>query len=129
MKNKNNKKSGFTLIELIVSVTIIALLTVVAMVSYTGTNRKARDSRRMADVEKIRMALELYRQGMGSTYPSTLTSLTTNNPPYLQAIPVGPKSDTYTYNKTGGYTYTLQATVEDAGSSNLPNGIYQVTNP
>ena len=58
---KINKKNGFTLIELIVVVTIIAVLTVVGVISYSGTNRKARDSRRMADLEKVRIALELYQ--------------------------------------------------------------------
>lgn len=124
MKRKNK---GFTLIELIVSITIIAVLTVVGVVSYGGASKKARDSRRMADLEKIRIALELYRQGTGSTYPVNLTSLTTN-PVYLQAIPVGPKGvgvgDTYSYTKTGtGYTYILKTNLEETGVG------YSVTNP
>ena len=51
MKNKK----GFTLIELIVSITIIAVLTVAGVISYGGANKKARDNRRMADLEKIRI--------------------------------------------------------------------------
>jgi len=120
MKNKT-KKNGFTLIELIVTVTIIAILTVVGMISYSGTNKKARDNRRMADLEKIRIALELYRQGTGSTYPASLIDLTTG---YIQAIPVGPKGDSYTYDQTGtGYTYTITTTLEETGVG------YSVTNP
>jgi len=120
-----NKKKGFTLIELIVVVTIIAILTVVGMISYSGTSRKARDNRRMADLEKIRVALELYRQGTGSTYPSTSNY---NNgaliPTYIQSIPTSPKGETYSYSQTGtGYTYTITTTLEETGVG------YSVTNP
>lgn len=135
MKNKK----GFTLIELIVSVTIIALLTVVAMVSYTGTNKKARDSRRMADMEKIRMAVELYRQGTGSTYPLTLNLLMIGTgTSYIQSIPAGPKGETYIYSQTSGsngYAYTIGTSLEDLGSTNTNSYSgcsgcnYKVTNP
>lgn len=123
---KNNK--GFTLIELIVAVTIIAVLTVVGVVSYTGASKKARDSRRMADLEKIRIALEVYRQDLGTIYPADPASLV---PKYLQVLPLDPKTgNLYSYSRTGtGYTYTIGATVEDAGSSNVANGNYEVYNP
>ena len=129
---KKNKKTGFTLIELIVSVTIIAVLTVAGVISYGGASKKSRDSRRMADLEKIRIALELYRQGTGSTYPADGALSSRLVPNYLQTMPVGPKGENYTsgYDQTGtGYTYTLSVTVEDAGSSNVPNFIYRVSNP
>lgn len=112
MKNKN----GFTLIELIVSVTIIAVLTVAGVVSYGGASKKARDSRRMADLEKIRIALELYRQGTGSSYPASLSSLTTSNPPYIQSIPTGPKGENYGDSYThSGYTYSIGVSLEETG--------------
>lgn len=119
MKNKT-KKNGFTLIELIVTVTIIAILTVVGMVSYSGTSKKARDNRRMADLEKIRVALELYRQGTGSTYPADKDSLV---PTYLQAFPVDPKGNPYTYSRPSDYKYTITTTLEETGVG------YSVTNP
>jgi prepilin-type N-terminal cleavage/methylation domain-containing protein len=127
MINKKNK--GFTLIELIVTVTIIAVLTVVGIVSYSGINRRARDSRRMADLEKVRIALELYRQGTGSTYPSGSSLQPLIDKGYLQQIPINPKGDPYNYSSLDGYTYTYQTKVEEDGSSNVPGGIYQVTNP
>ena len=119
---------GFTLIELIVSVTIIAVLTVVGVVSFTGTNRKARDSRRMADMENVRMALELYKQGTGSTYPSDDDYGLLLAPDYIQEIPVGPKGeangDVYIYTQgPDGYSYTLSTILEETGAD------YIVTNP
>lgn len=130
--NKVNKNKGFTLIELIVVITIIAVLTVVGIVSYTGTGKKSRDSRRMADLEQIRMALELYRQGTGSTYPADEDSLVPN---YIQSIPKGPKGEDYVYVRASGYLYSIGTILEDLGSTNV-NGFsgcsdcnYRVTNP
>jgi prepilin-type N-terminal cleavage/methylation domain-containing protein len=132
---KNNK--GFTLIELIVSITIIAVLTVAGVISYSGASKKARDSRRMADLEKIRIALELYRQGTGTSYPASTSSLETT---YLQQRPVDPKTSAQYQYSNSGYTYYLCANVEDVGSTSavvtscngLPAGYagyYKVTNP
>jgi len=123
-------KKGFSLIELIVTITIIAVVTVVTTISFSSTNRKSRDSRRSADLEKIRIGLEMARQ-VGSTYPATLDVLVTNS--YMAELPKDPKtgtSDSYVYSRTvSNYEYTLQATMEDLGSTNLTGMIYQVRNP
>lgn len=144
MYKKNKKilrqiqcKTGFTLIELIVTMTIIMIVTVVGIVSYTGSTKRARDSRRISDLQKIALALEMYRQGVGSSYPGNLSSLTPN---YLQAIPVGPKGENYTYTATVNYTYRICAQVEGLGSTSVDStgcsgavspyvGNYRVTNP
>lgn len=127
-KLKNFSRNGFTLVELLVVVAIIIIMSTVAMVSYAGSGKKARDSRRISDLEKVRLALEMVRQ-VGNTYPATASVQTVLVPTYLQAWPTDPKSGSYTYTRGGtGYTYTLNATMEDAGSTNIP-GFYQVVNP
>lgn len=113
-------KRGFTLIELIVVITIIAVITVVGTVNYGATNRRARDSRRMADVEKIRIALEMARQ-IGTTYPVAVTgsasALETN---YISVLPTDPKSSNdYYYERPTNYTYSIGASMEDTGSTNV----------
>ena len=120
------RKNGFTLIELIVVITIIALLTVVAMVSFGGVNKKSRDGRRMADLEKYRVALEMARQ-IGSTYPNSLNDLVTMN--LISAVITDPATGViYDYDSPTDYTYTITAVMEDGGSTNVP-GFYEVTNP
>lgn len=127
------KKRGFTLIELIVTITIIAILSVIAVVNFSEANRKARDTKRMSDLEKIRIALELARQ-VGTTYPTDLTSLA---PSYLQSIPSGPRGDTYFYNRISNFSFTLDASLEGSGTNgnygaNCGSGVvcnYRVTNP
>lgn len=126
------RRNGFSLIELIVVITIILVVTTIAAVSYSGTNNRARDSRRMADLEKVRMALELYRQ-QNSSYPAATSSLVPN---FLQAWPNDPRGYSYYYLRGSTvYTYTLDARMEDVGvtgnyGSNC-GGIcnYRVTNP
>jgi len=107
---------GFTLVELIVVVTIIMVITVVGVVSFVGVNKRSRDSRRVADLEKIRIALEIYRQENGS-YPEDgdLSDLVTDG--YMDVIPNDPKSFSYYYDQTDDYAYSLYAQVEDLGST------------
>ena len=113
--SKAVRRSGFTLIELLVVVTIILVMTVVASISFAGGNQKARDNRRMADVEKIRTALELYRQSVGY-YPLSETSL---EPDYLDDWPTDPKDGSYYYVRGVGtsYTYSAYAKMEGVGST------------
>ncbi len=131
MTNKKFLKNGFTLIELIVVVTIIAVISVVGVISYGSAGKKSRDSRRMSDLEKIRMALEMVRQ-VGTSYPADIYSLV---PAYLEKVPIDPKGSNYFYQRVpNDYSYTIWATMEDLGSTNGVYGAgnlynYQVRNP
>ncbi len=51
---------AFTLVELLVAVSIIGLLASIVIASLNNSRQKARDSRRVADIREIRSALELY---------------------------------------------------------------------
>lgn len=93
--NKNNQK-GFTLIELLVVISIIGILVAIGAVSYQKTNQLSRDSRRKADLEQIRQALETYRSEVG-TYPALATWTANLSPDYISSIPTDPKNGTYIY--------------------------------
>jgi len=54
------KENGFTLIELLVVISIIGLLSSLAVVSLNSARVKARDALRKADMSQIRTALSLY---------------------------------------------------------------------
>jgi prepilin-type N-terminal cleavage/methylation domain-containing protein len=139
MKYKKINNKGFTLFELLVSISIIALLTAVAVVSFGGVNKKARDSKRISDLEKTRIALEGYRQSNG-TYPVGVGE-TNDLGDFLENWPVDPKSsNSYIYEGTA-YTYFVCATVENeisessdqSSCTGLPadgySGYYKVINP
>lgn len=56
-KTKSNPR-GFTLVELLVVISIIAVLSVVGLTVFSGTQKSARDSKRRADIDAISKALE-----------------------------------------------------------------------
>lgn len=53
------KKKGFTLVELLVVISIIAMLTSLVLVSLRGARTKAKDARRMSDLREVANAMEL----------------------------------------------------------------------
>jgi len=59
-KNKKIRNKWFTLVELIVVITILAILWTIAFISLQGYSRDARDSTRISDIDNIKKALELY---------------------------------------------------------------------
>ena len=129
-KQRNNH-NGFTLIEILVAATILAVLAAIGFVSYASINQRSRDSKRKSDVEQIRQALEMYRSDNGY-YPATgagswtdasgLSSVLVST--YLPAVPADPKSADQVYryqatNATGGnyYGYCVSALLESENPS------------
>ena len=60
MKNKNKKQNGFTLIELMVVVAVIALLSSVALIAFMSARQKSRDAKRLSDMTQMNTGLALY---------------------------------------------------------------------
>ena len=59
MKKQNNSL-WFTLVELIVVITILAILGTIAFISLQGYSAQARDSKRLSDIQNIKKSLELF---------------------------------------------------------------------
>lgn len=72
------RRHGFTLVELLVTITIIGILATIVAVRYSGIQEEARDSQREADVAKIMNALEKYYDDHGE-YPSNDIMNSTNS--------------------------------------------------
>lgn len=55
-----SRRLGFTLIELMVVVSLIGILMLAGILAFTASQQNSRDSRRKADVDAIGKALEQY---------------------------------------------------------------------
>jgi general secretion pathway protein G len=107
--NQVARQQGFTLVELLIVIVVIAILAAITIVAYNGVQQRARDSRRQSDVSTIRKALELYKTDKGnypnasSTQPvfggwevstDTAGSFMEYLLPYISSVPVDPINDT-----------------------------------
>ena len=111
---------GFTIVELLIVIVVIALLATIVIVAYNGVQAKAGFTQMQADLSNIRKALLLYHADHDS-YPSTIGLCELNwcgwnqaagdgfvpglSPTYMQTIPQLPsslpKEDTYLYQSNG----------------------------
>ena len=66
----SSHERGFTLVELLVVISIIAILSAVGLVIYSGVQKQGRIAKRIGDLKAIQTALELYHTA-NNAYPST----------------------------------------------------------
>ena len=101
-------RQGFTLLELLVTISIIGILIAVGSVSFSTAQKRGRDSRRQADMKAVQAALEQY-YALTNAYPAAVAS--GGNIAYLtntlmNVVPYDPKNTAGTY----VYTYTVVPT-------------------
>lgn len=70
--NKNTANSGFTIIELLIVVVVIAILSAITIVSYNGIISRAKNSAALSNVEQIGKKVVVYALSNGVSLPSTL---------------------------------------------------------
>lgn len=80
MQRSLNRKSGFTLIELVVVIVIIAILAAVAVPKFNDRTASAREAANLQSLSTLRSAVELYNAD-NAGYPATLA---TDILPYLK---------------------------------------------
>ncbi|MBI3589199.1 MAG: type II secretion system protein [Candidatus Liptonbacteria bacterium] len=64
-----HSRKGFTLIEILVVVAIIAILASIVVYGVGPAQKKARDARRLSDLHGVQTLLEVYHQNAGK-YPA-----------------------------------------------------------
>lgn len=81
--------AGFTLVELLVVIAIISILATLLLLQLGVARAKARDAKRIADINQVRSALELSFDDNGSYLATnTMTGLKTAG--YLINVPLDP---------------------------------------
>lgn len=94
------KKRGVTLIELLIVISVAALLVILSSLMLPTLLKKARDARRKADLEIIFVALNNYysdKNCFPGTLPDCGQDFGPNDSPYLKDFPCGPKGESYAY--------------------------------
>ena len=99
---------GFSLVEIIVVIGIMAILVGIGSTSYSGYIQRGRDDRRILDVESLRESLEKYHSNQsGGFYPADINEVVTGG--YRDRLPVDPLT---------GLTTAYQYTSLPAGCDN-----------
>jgi len=68
-------RKGFTLVELLVTIAIIATLAAILLPNFMGARQKASDSQKIQNMASIKNALRLYYNDH-QTYPPPVTAIT-----------------------------------------------------
>lgn len=116
MPSRARNQLGFTLMELLVVMTIIAILATIGLAGYRHKTTLARESVLKEDLFQMRHSLEQYRADRGKL-PSSLQPL--KDMGYLRDIPVDPMTNSRD-------TWTLEYEAPDPDNPNAETGVFNV---
>ena len=111
-----SRTDGFTLIELLVVISLVMILSSVALASYRQSVTAAREAALKSDLFHMRDAIDQYYADKGK-YPDSLQALVAEG--YLRAMP----KDQFTNSTDTWVTTPAEA---QPGSSTTVTGIYDV---
>lgn len=119
-KNRRARQAGFTLIELIVVMTVVGLLAALATINVRNARVRAEENALKYNLAQIRKAIDDYYADK-QVYPPSLDDLVPN---YMRKLPVDPitkSSDTWqiVYEET-------DPNASDWSSEYKPPGVYDV---
>lgn len=136
-----HSKKGFTVLELLVVVAVIAILSSIALVLTSGTKEKSRDSRRMEDIRQMQNALNLYYTNH-NRFPIETSKVTiTGSDDFsniliadgvIEEVPADPlhPSRTYTYQSDdSGSDYTVTFCLETNTVAGFSEGCNNTVGP
>ena len=90
LQTLKKKKKGFTLLELLVVLAILAILIAIAIPVYKNQKEKAAITAHNANVRVLETALESYKQDHNGELPKDIDDL---DPEYIKSVPKVPASE------------------------------------
>ena len=118
-RTRRGGEGGFTLIELIIVMTIIGLLASIAIPSFVTSVKRAREAVLKSDLHTLRSAIDSYTVDKEQA-PQTLDDLVQGG--YLKSIPADPmtsKTDTWITSQSDAMTSITQT---QSGISDVHSG-------
>ncbi len=106
MLSNKRRRGGFTLIELMIVIAIIAILAAILVPNFIRARAQGQLTACKSNLKNIGTACEMYSTDWGGKYPTSLTGKLTPN--YLKTIPECPAAGSDTYSaayKTGATAY------------------------
>ncbi len=136
----NRKHKGFTLIEMLIVIVVIAILALIVIPRLLGAGRKAKEATLRGDLHQLRNAIQQFEADMGD-YPATLDQLVAAKGsapsgqggtgldldsagyqgPYLRTSDGGLPKDPFSASATPDWTYT--GTTGEVHSSSTLNAL------
>ncbi len=117
MSKRQRSQSGFTLVEVLIVVVIMAILAATIIPQFSNSTNDAKASTAKFNLNTLRSQIEMYKSQHNGALPSqTLTELTSSTNasgtigtgtsfpygPYVQSIPVNPYTNSATVVAAGG---------------------------
>ncbi|MFC1711952.1 prepilin-type N-terminal cleavage/methylation domain-containing protein [Patescibacteria group bacterium] len=137
LKLYSSKLSGFSYVELMVVIAILAILLIGLLGNYFNQIKKGQDAKRKKDLNLLRTALEDYSDD-NNQYPDVADMVcgSTALSPWIKEVPCEPGNESYLYQTNGVTFYRIytQLSIDsdpaieqvgcDGGCPNAPSSEY-----